>query len=214
MENQEKEPKNETHTRIVISTNLIILIVVIAAVFLGIGFGVKSITSSKQKETDIGFKNIGELATQEANVTMIKTKTEALTYKLPILGEGSIPFTESKNIFSYDIDIKAGYNFADIEVIPDDKSHKVTVKLPETKILDTDLNTDSFQMYDETQGALTHITLTDMNNAYAEMKEEAVQKAKDQGMMEKAKENAHIMIKGMLAASYDLNAYTIEFIDQ
>jgi hypothetical protein len=214
MKNEEKKPQNGKSTKIVISGKLIAVIVIIAAVCLGVGFGIKTVLSSTQKVTDIGFKNIGELATQEANVTVVKTKSEALKYNLPLIGEGSIPFTESKNIFSYDIDIKAGYDFSEIEVKPDQKNHKVTVKLPEAKILDTDLNTDSFQLYDETQGLLTHITLTDMNNAFAEMKEEAMQKAEDNGLMDKAKENAHTLIKGMLAGSYDMNEYTVEFVDQ
>ncbi|NLH62978.1 MAG: DUF4230 domain-containing protein [Erysipelotrichaceae bacterium] len=159
--------------------------------------------------TDIGFKDIGELATQEADVTIVKSQNKSQEFY-----GWQIPFTESKNIFSYDISVKAGYDFASIDVVPDEKNLKVTVKLPEAKILNTDLDTDSFKLFDETQGLFTNITLTEPNTGLSEMKDEANTKAISNGLLDKAKENAQVLIKGMLASSYDFSKYTLVFEDK
>jgi hypothetical protein len=56
--------------------------------------------------------------------------------------------------------------------------------------------------------------LTETNTGLSEMKDEANTKAISNGLLDKAKENAHTLIKGMLAGSYDMNEYTVEFVDQ
>ena len=52
-----------------------------------------------------------------------------------------IPFTNSKYIYSYGITIKAGFDFNEIEW--NEKGNTIEVKLPEVKILSSEIDQDS-----------------------------------------------------------------------
>ena len=100
---------------------IILIIIVIALLLLGIG----KFFSTKSKTTKIGFEDIGELATQVSRSTEIST----IEGSRDLFGV-EIPFTQSKYIFSYDVEVKAGFDFTQIEWSLND--HTIEVKLPET----------------------------------------------------------------------------------
>ena len=79
-------------------------------IFGGLTIGITTVVSNESKTTKIDFKDIGELATQSAYTTVVNVE-EASRNLLGI----QIPFTESKYIYSYDVEVKAGIDFADIE---------------------------------------------------------------------------------------------------
>lgn len=79
-------------------------------VIAGVAAGIKKYVESEAKTTKIGFEDIGELATQvaystEVNVTDASRKLFGMT----------IPFTQSKYIYSYDVIVKAGFDFTQVE---------------------------------------------------------------------------------------------------
>lgn len=69
----------------------------------------KSNYVSDEKITEIGFENIGELATQSVTTTTVRVETKDLK-----LFNVSIPLTQSKYIYTYNTTIKAGINFSDV----------------------------------------------------------------------------------------------------
>ena len=90
----------------------VVMIVLVAAVVIGCGgfFGMKALLSSESKTTKIGFENIGELATQSAYCTQVNVTDASREFN-----GVTIPFTQSKYVYSYDFVIKAGFDFGEIE---------------------------------------------------------------------------------------------------
>lgn len=191
------------------------LILVLVVAFIGAGafiFGGKMKEDQMQHEskmTKFGFEDIGELATQEMIGTVVHTEKTAQS-----LFGMEIPFTQSQYIYSYDFDIKAGYDFSYIkyEIKDDEENKEILIYLPEAKILSTEILTDSFEVYYEKESIFKRITLSDNNIALKDMKKLAEDNAVSNGIYEKAKSNAEIILKAFFAQYYDLNIYTITFI--
>lgn len=191
------------------------LILVLVVAFIGAGafiFGGKMKEDQMQHEskmTKFGFEDIGELATQEMIGTVVHTEKTAQS-----LFGMEIPFTQSQYIYSYDFDIKAGYDFSYIkyEIKDDEENKEILIYLPEAKILSTEILTDSFEVYYEKESIFKRITLSDNNTALKDMKKLAEDNAVSNGIYEKAKSNAEIILKAFFAQYYDLNVYTITFI--
>ena len=191
------------------------LILVLVVAFIGAGafiFGGKMKEDQMQHEskmTKFGFEDIGELATQEMIGTVVHTEKTAQS-----LFGMEIPFTQSQYIYSYDFDIKSGYDFSYIkyEIKDDEENKEILIYLPEAKILSTEILTDSFEFYYEKESFFKRITLSDNNIALKDMKKLAEDNAVSNGIYEKAKSNAEIILKAFFAQYYDLNVYTITFI--
>lgn len=205
---KEKKTKNSKVSRFV-SRNfgtilkLALLIVIVAA----IGVGVRVINVSESKTTKIGFEDIGEMATQSAYCTEVNVTEDAKE-----LYGMRIPFTQSKYIYSYDIVIKAGYDFNEIEW--KEKNKTIEVKLPEAKVLSNELDMDSFKVYHEKESIFSKITLEENNDAVKKMKLNAQENAIANGLLENARSNAETMLTGFFADEYDLDEYKIVFKDK
>ena len=158
------------------------------------------------KTTKLGLKDIGQLATQAGyytNVEMIEGSREAWGW--------SIPFTQSKYIFSYDGTIKAGIDFAEIDVSVNEATSTIIVRLPEAKVLSNEIDEDSLEVYDESRSIFTPLTLDAVSKAKEDLKAEATESAIENGLLENAKTNAELLIKGFLASTYDMTRYTVVF---
>ena len=137
----------------------ILLILVVVAVVI---FGVRKTFFTESKITKLGFEDIGELATQCAYTTEVGVQ------------EGSrelfgiqIPFTQSKYIYSMDFEIKAGIDFGDIDW--DLKDKIIEVRLPEARILSSEMKQDSFQVYHEEESIFRQIRLEEINDGFEDM---------------------------------------------
>lgn len=185
------------------AVKIILIIIVIALLILGIG----KFYSTKSKTTKIGFEDIGELATQSARTTEIST----IEGSRDLFGV-EIPFTQSKYIFSYDVEIKAGFDFTQIEWSLND--HTIEVKLPEAKILSSELDLDSFEVYLEDESIFREITLDETNEAKQELMKTAEEDAVANGLLDNARANAETILTGFFAGAYDMDEYEIVFIDK
>ena len=87
-------------------------------------------------------RDIGELATEEYEYTAVETYDESKSFN-----GFEIPFTQSKFIFSYDGNIKAGIDYSSIEVEKDDAKKQVLITLPKAKILSSEIDEKSFLLY-------------------------------------------------------------------
>ena len=190
-------------TKKVVST--LVVIVVIVAVLLG----VRTYVSYQAQTTKLGFEDIGELATQSAFCEEVNV-TEAARELFGM----EIPFTQSKYIYSYSVKVKAGYDFEEIDYNVDEGKKLIRVKMPEAKILSSELDTDSFKLYHEEESIFRQITLEENNEALNKLVEQAEEDSIANGILENARTNAEEILKGFFSKAYDMDEYEIKFEDQ
>ena len=202
MEKHRKRPNRANKNLLLVSLVVILIsITIIAAMLIQ--------TRKNQVESRniaFGLKDMGELVTQAGYFTNVQSSTSTRQ-----LFGMDIPFTTSKYIYSYDGVVKAGLDFAGIEVQVDDANRTVTVRLPEIEILDVNIDNDSLKIYDESQSIFTPLHISDVNEAQIELKEQVRQTAIDNGILEEAEKNARTIISGFLSGTMDLKNYTIQF---
>lgn len=188
-------------------TQLVALIAVVVCLFTFIGwkFGSKGATI-ESTTTKLTFENIGELATQSAYCTQVD-----VIDKDQKVFNFSIPLTETKQIFSYNVIVKAGYNFEEITYDVDEDKKTILVHLPEVKILSTEVDNDSFKVYHEQNSAFTRVSLEETNKSQTKMKEEAQKNAIANGLYDNARENAETLLTGYFAGAFNLDEYKISF---
>lgn len=181
----------------------IVIIVLIVAVVIGL----RSDIFFDSKTTKIGFENIGELATQTAYSTQLGVIDDSRE-----LYGVTIPFTNSKYIYSYDVVIKAGFDFGDIEW--KENNNVIEVKLPKAKILSSELDLNSFKIYHEDESVFNQITITENNEAMKKLQKTAEENAVANGLLENARDNSETILKIFFSNKYDLEKYEIVFKDK
>lgn len=181
--------------------------VIVIALGAGLYFG-KSL-SSESRITKLGFEDMGELATQAAYCTMVEY-TEAARDLFGV----EIPFTQSRLIYSYDVIVRAGLDFEQIEWSVDDPNKVIEVKLPEIKVLNSELDTESFKLYLEDESIFRRISMEENNDSMIEMEENARRQAVGNGLLDEARANAEAILRSFFAGVYDLEKYEIVFMDK
>ena len=184
----------------------IMFLVFIGVVFyLGIMFS--EVYTSQTKTTKLGFEDVGELVTQTAYLTVDKDNKENRDFfKL-----FKIPFTESRQIFSYDIEVDASVDFAKISYIQNKEKSEITIKLPHAKIYKATLKTDSFKGYLDSESLFSRIDLQEQNEALKTMEEQAIKDAEANGILKLADENAKKLIEGLIKSNSAYKEYKIIF---
>lgn len=188
-------------------TQKAVKIILIIAVIVILFIGVSRYFLTESRTTKLGFEDIGELATQTAYCTEVNV-TEAARELFGM----TIPFTQSKYIYSYDIQIKAGLDFEEIEW--EVNGSTIEVRLPETKILSSEIDLDSFKVYLEDESIYREITLEENNEALKSMKQSAEDDAVANGLLENARSNAETILTGFFGNVYDVDEYEIVFKDK
>lgn len=188
-------------------TKKTIIGIVILLGIVAIVIGLRKFVSFESKTTKIGFEDIGELATQTAYCTEL-----SVTDKSRNLFGVTIPFTQSKYIYSYDIVIKAGFDFEDIKW--EKNGNIIEVKLPEAKVLSSEIDLDSFKIYHDDESIYTKITMTDNNEAMKNLRQNAEEDAIANGLLEDARTNVETILTGFFGKTYDFEKYKIIFKDK
>lgn len=202
------ENKVAKRKKSMVKAKLIALIaVIVIALGAGLYFG-KSL-SSESRITKLGFEDMGELATQAAYCTMVED-TEAARDLFGV----EIPFTQSRLIYSYDVIVRAGLDFEQIEWSVDDPNKVIEVKLPEIRVLNSELDTESFKLYLEDESIFRRISMEENNDSMIEMEENARRQAVGNGLLDEARANAEAILRSFFAGVYDLEKYEIVFTDK
>lgn len=149
--------------------------------------------------------NIGQLATQEMTFTQVETFESNVT-----INEFDIPLTKSKLIYSYDGEIKAGINFEDVEVEKDDEARQISVYIPHSELLSTEIDTESFELYDEKVSIFNKISMEDISVSLDELVKKAEEKSISKGILKKADENAKKLIENFLKGTFEIDGYKIK----
>lgn len=152
-----------------------------------------------------GMANIGKLCTAEYHFTHV----ERVDSSREINGF-TIPFTTATFIYSYDGTITAGIDFAEIRVEKDEGTKTISVTLPEAQIISSDVDEDSFELYDEKNNLFNPIRVTDVADSFADLKKAEEQEAIEDGLLEKARSNARMLVENFLRGSYDVGKYEIK----
>lgn len=159
----------------------------------------KTITADMVRE---GLRDLGELVTQEYYFTEVidYSKAKKIDLDLKIFAvNGKLPFSESRFLISYDGVIAAGIDFTRISVRKDDEQSTVVVSLPPARILYTDVDPESFQLYDEKNSLLNPLSVSEYNEALLDLENNAAAKAIDRGLLEKADQNAENVVRNFIA---------------
>lgn len=190
----------------------VIIIILLCAVLVYTRKEAKSNYVSDEKITEIGFENIGELATQSVTTTTVRVETKDLK-----LFNVSIPLTQSKYIYTYNTTIKAGINFSDVKWLlgdTDDTSHNIYVDIPEVKTLSADIDLDSFKVLHEENNIFSPITLTEHNDSLIQLRENALSDAINSGLYDRALDNAKTILTSFISQVYPSNEYSIIFSER
>lgn len=190
----------------------VIIIILLCAVLVYTRKEAKSNYVSDEKITEIGFENIGELATQSVTTTTVRVETKDLK-----LFNVSIPLTQSKYIYTYNTTIKAGINFSDVKWLlgdTDDTSHNIYVDIPEVKTLSADIDLDSFKVLHEENNIFSPITLTEHNDSLIQLRENALSDAINSGLYDRALDNAKTILTSFISQVYPSNEYNIIFSER
>ena len=202
---KEHNGKLKFFRRYLIKITLILIAIILVA---GAGIiGYKRFFSTESKTTKIGFENIGELATQSAYCTEINVTDSSRKMFGAI-----IPFTQSKYTYSYNVVIKAGFDFSEIEWTVKDTT--IEVKLPESKILSSEIDMNSFKIYQEAESIFNQITMTENNEALKDLQRTAEENAVANGLLKNARSNAETILTSFFGNVYDLKVYKISFTDK
>lgn len=147
-------------------------------------------------------KETAELNTGSYLCTTVITKADSRKIK-----GWKIPFTQKSFTISYDGTVKAGIkDLTKAEV--SQNGDKVIVKLPEVEITGTEIDNDSFEILDESNGVFNTISADDVNDAQKELKKKMEQRAIEKGILDMAKSNAEELVTELLKSS--TNQYNVE----
>ncbi len=194
---------------------MVVLLVAIAGIFL------KGYTSAKKKseqkiaELEAEVQRLLDEAvlltevTKEINIALINTEiqdigelatveylyTDAGTFSDPKQLFGyNIPFTTKSFIAKWDGTIKAGVKVNEIEAKINEAAKEIIIYMAPAEILSHEVDDESIETLDEKNGLFNPIKIEDVRDFDAKTKDEMEKRAKENGILEKAYENAKDII--------------------
>lgn len=198
----------------------VVYILLTGLVCCGMFLGVKYYYSQQVKTLEIikepeisgetirsSMANIGKLCTAEYNYTHVEHMDSSRE-----IGGFKIPFTTASFIYSYDGTVMAGIDFTEIKIDKNTRTKIITVTLPEVEIMSSDVDQNSFRLYDEENNIFNPIHVTDVVDSFADLKDDEEQKAISAGLFDRAKENALTLVENFMRGSYDVKDYDIKVL--
>lgn len=206
-ENDAKESKKKKFFSKLLSLlnkRIITILVIILVLILGI-IGIKKSFFTESKTTKLGFEDIGELATESC----VMTEIDVVDKSRKLYGV-NVPFTQTKYIYSYDVIVKAGIDFSQVDW-DEAENNTVNVIVPEVKVLSKELKKDSFKVYHEEESIFTNVTLEENNKSLTKLEDTALKEAIDNGLYDRAKESAKKQLKSFIKTNDKYKDYKIHF---
>ncbi len=185
----------------------IVIVILLAGVFiLGVKTSYKFTT--QEKTTKFGLENVGILVTQTCYTTVLEdSKVNRDFFNL-----FDIPFTESRQIFSYDFEVDAAIDFDQIDITKiDDENKIVEISLPHAKLYKTTLNPASFKVYLDSESLFSRIDLQKHNEAVQKMQEQAQNDCIANKVLSSSDTNAQKLINGIIKGNVKYKEYKINF---
>ena len=164
--------------------------------------------TTQEKTTKFGLEDVGELVTQTCYTTVIEdSKVNRDFFKL-----FDIPFTTSRQIFSYDFEIDAAVNFDDIKIKSINPNTKnIELELSHAKVYKTTLKPNSIKVYLDSESLFSRIDLEKHNEAITKMEQQAKDDCVNNKLLDSADDNAKRMITSMVKGNSNYKDYTIKY---
>jgi len=124
----------------------------------------------------------------------------------------NIPLTGKSFTVIYDGMVKAGIKDLSLTKIKKTGPDTYRITLPQVEIMECYLIPDSLSVMNESRNILNQISVEDVNNAQKNLEENMLKKAEEYGLLDTARENAQVIIKGLLTGTRDLKGYSFEFV--
>ena len=207
---EKKENNGKSSVKAIVICGIIFLVIVIVATF----FITKKIYNKKDDKgimtmtqvtttisTDVleeKIKDIGELATIEYLYTDAGKFDEDEKFDSGWFEGMKVPFSGKSFIARWDGRIKAGIDVSNVSIKVEEKDKKIIIGMPEAEILSNEVFEDSFETLDESKNIFNQIEVEDVNNFIGENKKFMERKAKSNGLLEDAEENAKVFIQNSL----------------
>ena len=157
---------------------MVLIVIVLIAVYL---LGKNGLNLFKSKATVINsqFEDKSQLITQVQRVTVMEdTKKDRSFFEL-----FTIPFTQSRILFSYDVIIEAGIDFSQIKYVSEDPSNKtLTLSIPHSEIFNQPtVDYSSRQVYLDQDNLFSNINFEETESAVQQLVGKAKEKAIESG---------------------------------
>ena len=104
------------------------------------------------------------------------------------------------------------FDFGDIDWSVE--GNTITVRLPQVRILSSEIDLDSFRVYVENESIFRRISLEENNEAMKALQASAQENAVANGLLDNAQANAETILTAFFANEYDLSQYTLRFVNQ
>ena len=155
-----------------------------------------------------GLNDMGLLVTEEYYFTeVVSFSSIKKLFKKLELG-----ITASSYLASYDGVVTAGIDFSGITVSRDDEHHVLEVRLPRAKILNVDIDPESFVLYAEKTGLGNPLSAADFNQSLVELEATAREKALARGLLDRAEENARSVIENFVSGLVNAEEYSVRIV--
>ena len=185
---------------------IVLIIVFIIAVYI---FGKKGTNLFKSKATIINsqFEDRSQLITQVERVTVMEDTTNDRTF----FSLFTIPFTQSRLLFSYDVIIEAGIDCTKIAYVSEDSSNKtLTLSIPHSEIFTAAVDYDSREVYIDQDNLFSRINFEQSESAVQQLVGKAKEKANGNGdLIKYADENAQKLIEQIVKTNQNYKDYKI-----
>lgn len=150
--------------------------------------------------------SVRELVTQQYIYTNADKKESSETWLWGV----ERPFSGKSILITYDGIIKAGVDLSQTEIEVNEEAHTIQVTLPPSKITDNNIPQESIKVVEVKNGFFNDVTFDNFNDFVSEQKLVMEQKAIDQGILDKADEEAQTLVTSILSVLPGMDAYTLK----
>ncbi len=158
------------------------------------------------EEIRSGLNDMGVLLTEEYYFTQVVHYSSSKKIFSIELG-----FTETSYLVSYDGVVSAGVDFASIRLERDESRGIITVIMPAAQIHSVDIDPESFVLHSEKTGLGNPLSVADVNTSLVELEASAREKALERGVLERADENARLIVSNFISGLVDTTRWSVRF---
>lgn len=152
-------------------------------------------------------REIGELAVEEARVTLVHCTKEPRR----LLGK-ELPLVRERCIFAVDAVVRIGFDFDDIRVQADHLRHRITLYLPPLRVLSSAIDYESMQVFDEKTGVFARPKLEWHRASMLHLTQEAEARVSEYGAFARARASAQLRLEAFVGKLFDLTEYSLEIV--
>ena len=145
----------------------------------------------------------------------IKASSELTTAKITYTGfhkyedDGVIFLNKGDFTMVYEAVIRTGIDLDKVDIKVNNLTKKVTLKIPEARVLDINIDEESIEFYDTKFSLFNYDAKTDVTKAMTDAKKDLEQKVVDKIDMDFANQQSEILIRGLVQKTIPSN-YEIE----